>query len=46
MTNNQPAAEEEENNGNTNNNNNNNDDMKLEPRSAAFVSDQPSRLLQ
>ncbi|HEY6883899.1 MAG TPA: hypothetical protein VI278_07670 [Nitrososphaeraceae archaeon] len=48
MTNNQPAAEEEENNGNTNNNNYNNDDddMKLEPRSAAFVSNQPSRLSQ
>jgi hypothetical protein len=39
---------EEENNGNTNNNNNNYNnnsyDMKLEPRSAAFVSNQPSRL--
>ncbi|HEY5631596.1 MAG TPA: hypothetical protein VIR31_05675, partial [Nitrososphaeraceae archaeon] len=48
MTNNQPAAEEEENNGNNNNNNYNNDDddMKLEPRSAAFVSNQPSRLSQ
>jgi hypothetical protein len=44
--NNQPAAEEE-NNGNTNNNyNNDDDDMKLEPRSAAFVSNQPSRLSQ
>ena len=45
---NQPTSEEEENNGNTNNNNHNNnsDDMKLEPRSAAFVSNQPSRLSQ
>jgi hypothetical protein len=39
---------EEEDNGNTNNNNYNNNsyDMKLEPRSAAFVSNQPSRLSQ
>jgi hypothetical protein len=29
-----------------NGNNNNGDDMKLEPRSAAFVSNQPSRLPQ
>lgn len=42
---NQPTSEEE-NNGNTNNNYNNSDDMKLEPRSAAFVSNQPSRLSQ
>jgi FtsZ-interacting cell division protein ZipA len=41
-TNRQPAAEEE-NNGNTNNNNDD-DEMKLEARSAAFVSNQPSRL--
>ena len=41
---NQPTPEEE-NNGNTNNNNNSYD-MKLEPRSAAFVSNQPSRLSQ
>ena len=40
---NQPTSEEEQNNGNTNNNG---DDMKLEPRSAAFVSNQPSRLSQ
>jgi hypothetical protein len=39
---NQPTSSEEENNGNTNNNNG--DDMKLEPRSAAFLSNQPSRL--
>ena len=48
---NQPTSEEEEENkDNTNNNNNNQhnngDDMKLEPRSAAFVSNQPSRLSQ
>ena len=36
--------EEEENNDNTSNNNG--DDMKLEPRSATFVSNQPSRLSQ
>jgi hypothetical protein len=44
--NNQPAAEE--NNGNTNNNNYNSNggDMKPEPISAAFVSNQPSRLSQ
>jgi hypothetical protein len=48
MTNNQPAAEEEEeNNGNTNNNyNSNGGDMKPEPISAPFVSNQPSQLSQ
>ena len=39
---NQPTSEEE-NKGNINNNSN---DMKLEPRSSAFVSNQPSRLSQ
>ena|GEM_PF-5804300 len=43
---NQPTSEEEENSGNTNNSHSNSDDMKLEPRSAAFVSNQPSRLSQ
>jgi hypothetical protein len=42
---NQPTSEEEEEN-NDNTSNNNGDDMKLEPRSAAFVSNQPSRLSQ
>ena len=41
---NQPTSEEEEDKDNTSNNNG--DDMKLEPRSAAFVSNQPSRLSQ
>jgi hypothetical protein len=36
---NQPTSEEEE-------EDNNRDDMKLEPRSASFVSNQPSRLSQ
>jgi hypothetical protein len=43
MTTNHQSTSEEENNGNTNNNNDD-DEMKLEPRSAAFVSNQPSRL--
>ena len=42
---NQPTSEEEEENKD-NTSNNNGDDMKLEPRSAAFVSNQPSRLSQ
>ena len=41
---NQPTSEEEEKKDNTSNNNG--DDMKLEPRSAAFVSNQPSRISQ
>ena len=40
---NQPTSEEE---NKDNTSNNNGDDMKLEPRSAAFVSNQPSRLSQ
>ena len=43
MTTNHQPTSEEENNGNTNNNNDD-DEMKLEPTSAAFVSNQPSRL--
>jgi hypothetical protein len=41
---NQPTSEDEE--ENKDNTNNNGDDMKLEPRSAAFVSNQPIRLSQ
>jgi hypothetical protein len=40
---NQPTSEEE---NKDNTSNNNGDDMKLEPRSAAFISNQPSRLSQ
>jgi hypothetical protein len=42
---NQPTSEEEQENKD-NTSNNNGDGMKLEPRSAAFVSNQPSRLSQ
>jgi hypothetical protein len=44
MINQSTSEQEEENKDNTSNNNG--DDMKLEPRSASFVSNQPSRLSQ